>query len=201
MASDEWKEEIELMETIYPDNLSVKSDFTLHINTILESDLKGKVEIELQIMSLPGYPHTLPTIALEIIQDEKNQEQLLDEDKAFLLAKVHEEAEMLLGTAMIFALVSLLKEEAEKLIELKLLHAIELEKEAERAALKQRNEGTPVNEKTFKEWWTEKGRRRFEEINNLLHEKEVDDGKISGKNLFLLKKGLLDEGDVEDEVS
>lgn len=135
---------------------------------------------------------------------------LLDvsEDKAQLLESLEPTIEESLGMAMVFTLVTALKEAAEALIverqnQAQALRDAEAQKREDEE--NRRFRGTAVTRERFLEW-RDRFRREMEEKERLLKEEEeteekkkrggkVEEKKLSGKQLW--ERGLV--GKVEDE--
>ena len=167
----------------------------------------------LQVSYPPAYPDVGPDLDLSNAPDG-SRHPLLDiaEDKAQLLEALDPTIEENLGMAMVFTLVSTLKEAAETLIADRQTQVQEAKEVESRKAEEEENKkfhGTAVTKQTFMEWRTkfiadaeEKERLTKEEAE--AEEKKrgvrtkVEEKKLTGRQLW--ERGLVskvDEGDIE----
>lgn len=134
------------------------------------------------------------------------------DDRAGLLASLAETVQESLGMAMVFTLVSALKESAEQLVQDRRDAAAQVQEEALLAAEREENKkfhGTPVTPETFLKWRDgflrdmEDRERRDEEdrLAELKRARVKEPVKLSGRQLW--ERGLAgkgDEGDDDDGV-
>jgi len=131
-------------------------------------------------------------------------------DKDELLASLTESIEENIGMAMIFALVSTLKDNAEQLIALRQEEARNIHEEKVLAAEREENKkfhGTPVNPETFLKWRDEfrkemEKEREREEREEEIAEKKRNRGKeatvlLTGKQLW--ERGMVGKIEEDDE--
>jgi hypothetical protein len=159
------------------------------------------------------YPESYPDVGpyLDITSPPNaSKYPLLDpaEDKAQLLEKLEPAIEESLGMAMVFTLVSTLKEAAEALIVERQKAEEEVREVAARKAEEEENRkfhGTAVTPESFLEWRS-KFRKEMEEKERLRKEEEeldakgkkgkVEEKKLTGRQLW--ERGLVGKGDEED---
>ncbi|KAL9108867.1 MAG: hypothetical protein Q9227_006398 [Pyrenula ochraceoflavens] len=189
MGVEEQREEREVLDSIFPDEITA---------TIL-----------LNVSYPESYPDVAPNLDITNAPDAPRHPLLdLGEDKARLLDALQPAIEDSLGMAMVFTLVSTLKDAAELLISerqaaaqaLKDVEAAKAEEEENR-----KFHGTAVTRETFLEW-----RERFRTEMAVKEKKEQEereaeerkkrggkpeDKKLTGKQLW--ERGLA--GKVEDE--
>ena len=132
------------------------------------------------------------------------------EDREQLLSNLNETIQENIGVAMIFSLVSALKENAEQLIQDRKDVEMHAQEEKAREAEREENkkfQGTPVNPETFVEWREgflkemEEERQRAEEerLAELKKARVKEPVKLTGRQLW--EKGLVgkvEEGDEDD---
>ncbi|KAI8998728.1 RWD-domain-containing protein [Trametes punicea] len=152
MSAEVLAEEFEVLESIYPAELTKLSERVIRI-VIEPDDPVGGVEsltLALNVEYTDGYPDVLPNFSLEATEgelDENEINHLHDE-----LQKVGEEN---LGMAMTFTLVSHLRERLSGLLREREEKKRQEEAEKERRALEAeeaKTRGTPVTVETFKSW-------------------------------------------------
>ncbi|KAK9468800.1 hypothetical protein V1512DRAFT_233716 [Lipomyces arxii] len=212
---EEKAQELDLLQSMYPEELNIVSDSVFTILLPLEQpttsngDQAGKSAQSLlvRVEYTEDYPQSLPLIELsvETTADEDSGDESEDEDAKKRKVEVYhinnedlnvlresaaEEAEINLGFPSIFAITSSLKDKAESLLQDKLS---EKEKEREEKARQEEEieqakfRGTLVNRENFIEW-----RRKFKAEMAALEQKDTkeDDSKRrpSGREIF--EKGL-----------
>lgn len=130
------------------------------------------------------------------------------DDREQLLAGLEETIQENLGMAMVFTIVSALKEAAEQLVQDRKDEAARAHDEAVLAAEREENKkfhGTPVTPETFLKWREgflkemEEQRLRDEEdrLAELKRAKVKEPVRLTGKQLWL--QGLVGKGDEEDD--
>lgn len=158
-----------------------------------------------------AYPDVGPDLSLSNSLDSSNESQPyfnLSEDKEQLLSSLESTIEENLGMAMVFALVSTLKENAEELIAGRKAVTAKAREEALLEAERQENakfHGQAVTRESFLAWRAqfmdemEKKRLREEEERAVeMKKKNVKElVKITGRQLW--EKGLAGKGDIGDE--
>ncbi|KAH8099491.1 RWD-domain-containing protein [Cristinia sonorae] len=216
MSSDVLLEEFEVLESIYPTELSKLSEKEIRIDVEPEEpaeDLEPLL-LALNVVYPDEYPDVLPELSLEATEGE-----LTDEEMAGLLKGMKTVGEENMGMAMTFTLVSHLREELSALVRKREEQRKHEESEKERLAIEAeeaRTRGTPVTLESFKAWKAkfdkEMARRREREEDEKLKgltPKERDEVKklatrLSGRQLFERNKDLATSDDSlleEDTVS
>ena len=158
----------------------------------------------------PNYPDEPPRLDLSAPPNARKHQWLdIQEDKAGLLDSLQPTIEENLGMAMVFTLVSSLKDGAESLIAER-RHAAQAEREAAlRKAEEEENakfHGTPVTRETFLAWrenfmadMEEAERKRQEEA--IMEDKKKrgvrEEVRLTGRQLW--ERGLAGKGDDEEE--
>lgn len=222
---EEQQQELEVLESIYPDELTIISDnrFQIHINLDTNSDRKHALVLEIRFPET--YPEVVPELDIEIGEnnvDDDDDDDYSDDDSddgadklvliseitefeksdlSQLRSKLNEEAEMQVGIPMIFALASTLKDEAEQLFQQKVDAAQKayddemLEREREE---QKKFNGTKVTPESFATW--RKSFRAEMKLEEKDKQRYVDmhQGKMTGKEIF--EKGLAG-GEDEEEVN
>ncbi|OSD01612.1 RWD-domain-containing protein [Trametes coccinea BRFM310] len=196
MSAEVLSEEFEVLESIYPTELTKLSEREIRI-TIEPDDPVDGVEplaLALDVEYTDGYPDSLPNFSLEATEgelDEAEIKHLHDE-----LQKVGEEN---LGMAMTFTLVTHLRERLSGLLREREERARQEEAEKERRAIEAeeaRTRGTPVTVESFRSWkarfdkeMAEKRAREEEEKLKGMSPKEREEYKrmqtrLTGRQLF-----------------
>lgn len=156
------------------------------------------------------YPDVAPHLDISAPPNAPKYPNLdVSEDKDRLLESLQETIDENIGMAMIFTIVSTLKDSAELLISERQQAQQALRENEIRKAEEEENKkfvGTPVNRETFLKWNEEFKRDMQEEEKRRQEEKEMDDKakkiakkekKLTGRELW--EKGLAGKGDEEDE--
>ncbi|EPQ58141.1 RWD domain-containing protein [Gloeophyllum trabeum ATCC 11539] len=152
MASDALLEEFEVLESIYPTELSKLSERDIQMDVEPEDPQEGDVRLllSLKVHYPDTYPDVLPDLALDPVEgdlDEVDIEGLLND-----LRTIGEEN---IGMAMTFTLVSHLRERLSDVVREKAERQRKEEAEKERQALEAeeaRTRGTPVTRESFLAW-------------------------------------------------
>lgn len=216
MGREEQKEEREVLDSIFPEEIQDISDTEYRVSIVVEApkDFGEETEDPVIILNVrypEAYPDEAPFLDISQPPNASKYEHLdIQEDKAQLLEALQPTIEESMGMAMVFTLVSTLKETAEQLIgERK--QAIEAEKEAEaRKAEQEENrkfEGEKVTRETFLAWretfrkeMEEEAARRQAELEAEEKKKrggKAEEKKLTGKQLW--EQGLAVKGADEDE--
>lgn len=220
---EEQLQEIEVLQSIYPDELEQFSESHFAISLPLEvvADRGHRIVLDVRYPEL--YPETVPQLYVTCESDDINtangsddeddddapklmhlaeQIDFSKEDVAKLSTAVHEEAEANVGIPSVFALAALLKENAEALFQEKLDAA--QKKYDDELLAKEREEqkkfhGTKVTKESYAQW-----RLKFrEEIQ--VEQKDRDrynnmhKGKLTGREIF--EKGLAGNDDDGDDMA
>ncbi|KAK1688202.1 RWD domain-containing protein 1 [Colletotrichum godetiae] len=211
MGREEQVEEREVLESIFPDEITDISETEFRIQIAL--DIPGEEEdpptMFLQVRYPDAYPDEPPTLDLQSVRDAAPYEWFsVADDKDQLLKGLEETIQENLGMAMVFSLVSALKEAAEMLVEERKQQK-EKEKE-ERAAAAEREEnkkfhGTPVTPETFLKWRDDffkemkelKEKEEEERLAELKKAKVKEPVKLSGRQLW--ERGLAGKADFDEE--
>lgn len=217
MGIDEQKEEREVLDSIFPDEIQDISDTAYRVSIALDlpSDAEPLDE-PLVILLNVSYPEAYPDVAPNLdITSPPNapRHPLLDvaADKAQLLDALSSTIEDSMGMAMVFTLVATLKDSAETLMADRQRQEQEIKDVAAREQEQQENrkfEGEKVTRDRFLEW-REKFKKEMEEKVRQQREEEeaemkgkrgtrVEEKKLTGRQLW--ERGLIgkvDEGDGE----
>lgn len=221
MGIEEQKEEREVLDSIFPDEIQDISETEYRITIVVEAPKEYGDETEDPVVILNvRYPEAYPNEApfLDITQPPnatRHEHFDVQEDKAQLLEALQPTIEESMGMAMVFTLVSALKDAAEQLITER-KQALEAVKEAEaRKAEEEENrkfEGTKVTRETFLAWRDKFRKELEEEAARKQAEQEAEDKKkrgakeekkLSGKQLWeqgLAGKTADEEEEGEDAV-
>ncbi|KAK9362696.1 RWD domain-containing protein [Lipomyces starkeyi] len=210
---EERAQELELLQSMYPDEMTVLSPTVFTISTLLEpptSSNGGAMKSSNQSLLVrveytKNYPETAPVIELSLEQaavetddaEDGNYGKVFEElivlnnsDLGTLNEKARQEAEDNLGFPSVFAIMSSLKDQAESILQEK-----QAEREREREAKIREEEekeqakfrGTLVNRENFIEW-----RRKLKAEMAALVNKDGKDEETkkrpSGREIF--EKGL-----------
>lgn len=201
---------MEVLETIFPEELTKISDNEFRVSVTL--DLPDQPDeppvILLQVRYPEDYPDKAPHLDLLSPPNAPSHPHFsLSEDRDTLIAKLADIAEDNLGMAMVFTLVSSLKEEAESLVAERAANLEKAKEEELLAAEREENKkfhGTPVTPETFRQWreafmkeMEEKRAREEEErLAEMKKAKVKEPVKMTGRQLW--EKGLAGKGEHED---
>jgi hypothetical protein len=228
MGREEQLEEREVLESIFPDEITWISDTELRISITLDlppdtdapdDDDEGEAPVILLIVQYPeDYPDKAPTLSIMPAHNAPPHKYFsVADDRTTLLAALQPTIEENMGMAMVFSIVSTIKETAEQLIIERRGAAAKEREEAKLAAEREENKkfhGTPVTRETFLKWRDDFLREmeeakvkdeeeRLAELKKARGPKEPP--KLTGKQLW--QRGLVgkideDEDDVPvDEAS
>lgn len=217
---DEQKQELEVLESIYPDELEILSEAHFTIRVALDTETDRKHILLLDVRLPETYPEVVPSLNVEVVEEEIEETysdldddddddakfvslaettEFEKEDRTILIARLNEEAELNVGMPSIFAIAAILKDEAELLFQRKVdaaQKAYDEELLAKEAEEQKKFHGTKVTKDSFENW-----RRIFRaemKIDDLIREKleKMHNGKMTGREIF--EKGLA--GDVDDDL-
>ncbi|KAH8930035.1 RWD-domain-containing protein [Atractiella rhizophila] len=207
---DEIAQELEVLESIYPEELTKISENELSIALKLEDPNDADVQhpLLLHVSYTPSYPNEPPDLSLSQPDEEDDDDTepfLSDEDIEQLTESLRTVANESLGMAMVFTLSSSIadaftsivttKREAAELLARQKAAAIE---EAER----EKRRGTPVTQESFMAWkkkfdveMLESKKREEEEKLRAMPPKEREEtrkwmNKQTGRQLFETNKDL-----------
>lgn len=217
---EEQAQEIEVLQSIYPDELTVISEKHFTIRIALETASDRKHALLLSVRYPDQYPEVVPQLDLHVAEEEvEDVEEDSDEDDddekfvslsevielersdlAVLVGKLNEEAELNLGLPSVFGLAALLRDEAELLFQQK-VDAAQKKYDAELLAREQEEQkkfhGTKVTKESFNEWRNSfRKEMKIEERDQERFEK-MHNGKMTGREIF--EKGLA--GDENDDIA
>ncbi|KAK4040519.1 ubiquitin-conjugating enzyme/RWD-like protein [Parachaetomium inaequale] len=209
MGREEQIEEREVLDSIFPDEITDISETEYRISITLDiPDDEAEPPIILLTVRYPeDYPDKAPLLELAAPQNSTPHHYLnVAEDKELLLQGLEATVEENLGMAMVFTLVSAVKEAAEQLVEERKEIAAKVQEEAVLAAEREENKkfhGTPVNRETFLKWREgflkemEEARIREEEERaaELKKARIKEPTKLTGKQLW--ERGLATAGQEE----
>ncbi len=222
---EEQQQEIEILQSIYPDELEVVSENEYTITLLLDTVSERKHRVILHVKYPETYPEVVPDLELENdeieeveddYEDDEEEEEDNDEPKLVLISEqveldqddldeiksnLMQEAEDQIGIPSVFALASSLKDQAEQVFENKVNAK---QKQYDDALLaKEREEqkkfsGTKVTVESFNSW-----RLKFRAemgINDRIEKRRqmLHRGKLSGKEIF--EKGLAGDDETLEEL-
>lgn len=216
---EEQAQEIEVLQSIYPDELEIVSPSQFSILVALETASDRQHSVVLSVGYPPNYPEEIPRLDIKAFFEEEEADSDSDDDEEkfvplaetivfekpdveLLLEQLTQEAELNLGMPSVFALVALLKDQAEALFQSKVDHAqkqYDQELLAREAEEQKKFHGTPVTKDSFKEWRDQfrvemqlelQDKRRFDAMHN---------GKMTGREIF--ENGLAGVDDDDDDLA
>lgn len=170
--------------------------------------------MNLQVSYPPEYPDTAPDLEITAPPNAPKHHRLdIQEDRGRLVDALQPAIEENMGMAMVFTLVSALKESAELLMAER-VNAVHAQKEVEAAKAEEEEnrkfQGTAVTAESFLEWRTKFLRELEEEERRKREEKEAEDRKnkkpsaiardekkLTGKELW--ERGLAGKGDFDED--
>ncbi|KAF3059537.1 hypothetical protein GL218_05105 [Daldinia childiae] len=216
MGREEQVEEREVLDSIFPDEITdiSETEYRISIKLDLPDDNNDDETDEpptlvLHVRYPDDYPDEAPILDLSPPQNAASHPHFsIASDKAQLLKGLEDVIQENMGMAMVFTLVTTLKEEAEQLIAERRAAAAQVHEEAMLAAEREENKkfhGTPVTPETFLQWregfikeMEEKQRREEEEkLAELKKAKVKEPVRLTGKQLW--ERGLVGKIDEDDE--
>ncbi|GAB7348565.1 hypothetical protein MBLNU459_g6955t1 [Dothideomycetes sp. NU459] len=214
MGREDQLEEREVLDSIFPDEITDISETDYRVSIQLdvtpddEADPGEAPTILLQVHYPEAYPDEPPRLDLSYPPNAARYPHLdIQADKAALLQSLAPTVDENLGMAMIFTVVTTVKELAEQLVGERqaAIAAVREARAAEAEAEENRKfEGTKVTRDTFLDWSARfkedmaDARRRAEEAKEIEDKKKrgpKEERKMTGRELW--EKGLA--GKVEDE--
>ncbi|KAL3485677.1 ubiquitin-conjugating enzyme/RWD-like protein [Aspergillus germanicus] len=218
MGREDQIEEREVLDSIFPDEITDVSDTSYRISITLDAPENDDNEAEPPVLVLDvSYPEEYPDVAPELEisappNAQKHPRLDINEDHDRLLEALQPTIEENMGMAMVFSLVSALKESAELLMaeRVNAVHA-EIEMQAAKAEEEENRkfQGTVVNRETFLEWLEKFKKEMEEEERKLREEREAEEKKankkagvkeekkLTGKQLW--ERGLAGKADFDEE--
>lgn len=199
------EEEEEILLSIFPEEFEKLNDSTFRVRVDLdssESKVKSPPTVYLVAHLPSGYPDVAPVLQVESVPSNADDD-LSGPDRDTLLAKMEPLIEESLGAAMIFTLVSALKEELILLLDAR-IDRVENAKAAAAAEIEEREqkrfEGTKVTRESFNAWNSnfklEMARKRQEEEEALKRQLAkagaLVERKLTGRQLFEGDKTLAE---------
>ncbi|KAM4681520.1 RWD domain-containing protein 1 isoform 2-T2 [Amazona ochrocephala] len=175
--SEEQRNELEALESIYPDSFTVLSEnpTTFTITVTSEAGENGEtVQTTLKFTYREKYPDETPLY--EIV----SQENLDDNDVTDIIKLLEQQVEENLGMVMIFTLVSAVQEKLNEIVDQIKTRREEEKKQKEREAEeeeKQRFHGTPVTIENFLNW-----KAKFDAELLEIKRKKMKEEEQAGKN-------------------
>ncbi|KAI0172312.1 RWD-domain-containing protein [Hypoxylon sp. FL1284] len=218
MGKEEQVEEREVLDSIFPEEITDISDTEYRISIQLDltdDDHGGDDEpsepptLVLHVRYPENYPDEAPMLDLSPPQNASAHPHFsVAGDKARLLSGLEDTIQENMGMAMIFTVVTTLKEEAEQLVADRRKAAAKAREEVLLAAEREENKkfhGTPVTPETFMSWregflreMRERELREEEErLAELKKAKVKEPAKLTGKQLW--ERGLVGKGDEGDD--
>ncbi|KAL1757147.1 hypothetical protein FB107DRAFT_209731, partial [Schizophyllum commune] len=200
----------QVLESIYPTELSKTSERDIRIEAEPDDLEEGEdtIKLALKVHYTDGYPDELPDLSFDVLEGE-----LTDDELNGLLEGLRTVGEENLGLAMVFTLVTTLRERLSELVRERAERHKAEEHEKERLAIEAeeaKTRGTPVTVESFKAWKAKfdaelaiKKAKAEEEKLKAMTPKEREEykriqGRLSGQQLFEKNKNLEDESLVEE---
>ncbi|KAK3695189.1 ubiquitin-conjugating enzyme/RWD-like protein [Podospora appendiculata] len=219
MGREEQVEEREVLDSIFPDEITDISETEYRIAITLDIPGDDDEEDEPPVVLLtvrypPDYPDTAPVLELSPPPNAPPHRYInIADDKDQLLEGLQETVEENMGMAMVFTLVSTLKEAAEQLAVERRDAVLKEEEEQLLAAEREENKkfhGTQVNRESFTKWRDSfmkemeetKAKEEEDRLADLKKAKIKEPVKLTGRQLWergLVGKYEQEEAD-EDEV-
>ncbi|KAL1306870.1 hypothetical protein AAFC00_005520 [Neodothiora populina] len=215
MGKEEQQEEREVLDSIFPEEITDISETEYRVAIELEVHIEEESEEEpptilLQVQYPENYPDEAPRLDISYPPNAPKYPHLdIQQDKARLLEVLEPTIEENLGMAMVFTLVTTLKDAAELLISerQKAVEAIhEMEAAAAEAEENRKFEGTKVTPETYLAWSAKfkeemaELKRKAEEQRELEEKKKrgpKEEKKMTGRELWV--KGIATRMADEEE--
>ncbi|KAK2068711.1 hypothetical protein P8C59_003339 [Phyllachora maydis] len=211
MGREEQAEEREVLDSIFPDEITDISDheYRIAIGLDIPDDEENEAPTILLTVRYPeDYPDRAPHLELSAPPNATAHPYFgVGDDKQELLQGLQATMEENLGMAMVFSLVSAVKEAAEQLVMGRREAAARVQEEALLAAEREENKkfhGTPVTRETFLKWREDfiremeeaRVREEDERAAELKRARIKEPVKLSGRQLW--EKGLAGRVDPEE---
>ncbi|KAF4990744.1 hypothetical protein FDECE_14256 [Fusarium decemcellulare] len=212
MGREDQVEEREVLESIFPDEITDISETEFRVSIaldILDEEDREPPTMLLQVRYPDEYPEKPPHLDILAPPNANPHEHFnVADDRDQLLSSLDETIQENLGMAMVFTIVSMLKENAEQLVQDRKDAVAKAHEEALLAAEAEENKkfhGTVVTPETFLKWREgflkemEEQRQREEEerLAELKKAKVKEPTRLTGKQLW--ERGLAGKGDEEDD--
>ncbi|CAD0113417.1 unnamed protein product [Aureobasidium uvarum] len=220
MGREEQTEEREVLDSIFPEEITGATDisdteYRVSIQLeVTEADEESTESAPILILSVSypeDYPDVAPRLDLSAPPNAPKHTHLdIQEDKTRLLDGLTATIEENLGMAMVFTLVTTLKDEAELLIQER-QQAVQAEKDLEAAEAEaeenRKFEGTKVTRETYLEWSNRfkeemaEAKKRAEEQREAEEKKKrggKEEKKMTGRELWesgVATRAFVDEDD------
>ncbi|KAL4892163.1 ubiquitin-conjugating enzyme/RWD-like protein [Aspergillus ambiguus] len=218
MGREEQVEEREVLDSIFPEEITDISDTSYRISITLDPPENDFEETEQPVLILTvsypaDYPDVAPDLDLSAPPNAPKHPRLdVQDDRDRLLEALQPTIEENMGMAMVFTLVSTLKECAELLMaeRVNAVHALK-EMEAAKAEEEENRkfQGTAVTRESFLEWQQKFKQEMEDEERRQREEKEAEEKKAKGKGPAkeekkltgreLWEKGLAGKGDYDED--
>ncbi|KAF5674026.1 hypothetical protein FHETE_3086 [Fusarium heterosporum] len=212
MGREDQIEEREVLESIFPDEITDISETEFRVSVAL--DIPGEEEEEpptmlLQVKYPEDYPEKPPHLDILAPPNATPHDHFsVADDRDHLLASLDETIQENLGMAMVFAIVSTLKDNAEQLVQDRKDVITKAQEEAALAAEAEENKkfhGTAVTPESFLKWREGflkemEDKRQQEEDDRLAEMKKAkvkEPARMSGRQLW--EKGLVGKVEEEDD--
>ncbi|KAI9932936.1 hypothetical protein ASPWEDRAFT_33944 [Aspergillus wentii DTO 134E9] len=217
MGREEQIEEREVLDSIFPEEITDISETSYRISVVLDDLDNYDEEAEqpsliLQVSYPADYPDVAPELEISAPHNTPKHPRLdVQEDRERLLEALQPTIEENMGMAMVFTLVSTLKESAELLMSeranaeqaLKEMEAAKIEEEENR-----KFEGTAVTPESFLAWREKFRKEQEEEEQRKREEKEAEEKKpkksaakeekkLTGRQLW--ERGLAGKADYDED--
>ncbi|KAF5234738.1 hypothetical protein FAUST_7463 [Fusarium austroamericanum] len=212
MGREDQVEEREVLESIFPEEITDISETEFRVSVAL--DIPDEEDEEpptmlLQVRYPEDYPEKPPHLDILAPPNAIPHEHFnVADDRDQLLASLDETIQENLGMAMIFAIVSTLKDNAEQLVQERKDVITRAHEEAAQAAEAEENKkfhGTRVTPETFIKWREGfikemEDKRQQEEDDRLAEMKKArvkEPARLTGRQLW--ERGLAGKGDDEED--
>uniref|UniRef100_A0A8D0BUG4 RWD domain-containing protein 1 n=1 Tax=Salvator merianae TaxID=96440 RepID=A0A8D0BUG4_SALMN len=193
---EEQRNELEALESIYPDSFTVLSEnptsFTITVTSEAGQD-NETVQATLKFTYAENYPDEVPVYEL------LSQENLEDNDIRDILKLLQEQTEENLGMVMIFTLVSAVQEKLNEIVDQIQTRREEEKKQKEKEAEEAEKSfhGTPVTIENFLSWKAKFDAELLEiKRKRMKEEEQSGKNKLTGKQLFE-RDHNLDTSDIQ----
>lgn len=215
MGKEEQQEEREVLDSIFPDEITDSNDAEYRISILLDvnnpdGDDTPAPTILLNVRYPDAYPDEAPRLDITQPPNALRHPHLdIQDDKSRLMEALQPTIEENMGMAMVFTLVSTLKDAAELLITERQA-AVQAQKDIEVAKAEEEEnrkfEGTKVTRQTFLAWREKFQNEMEEEAARKQAEQEAEDKKkrgpkeekkLTGRELW--ERGLAGKAEEEDD--